>query len=134
MTYQALSPGMNIEDSTVVTEDDLALHLGSGALKVYATPAMVRFIELTCRKLIEPKLPASQSTVGVDIHVKHLAPTPLGGKVRVRAEIIEIEGNLIRFQAEVWDTEEKIGEAEHQRAVIDIARFQKRVAQKSAAN
>jgi len=134
MTYPALSPGMNIEDSKVVTEDDLALHLGSGALKVYATPAMVRFIELTCRKLIEPKLPEGQSTVGVDIHVKHLAPTPLGGKVRVRAEITEIEGNLIHFQAEVWDTEEKIGEAEHQRAVIDIARFQKRVAQKSAAN
>ena len=44
MTYPALSPGMNIEDSMVVTEDDLALHLGSGALKVYATPAMVRFI------------------------------------------------------------------------------------------
>ena len=133
MSEFPFSVGDSIEATQQVTSDLAAINLGSGSLQVYATPAMVRFIELTCRKLVEPQIPESQSTVGIDIRVQHLAPTPVGGEVKVRAEITEIDGNRIRFRAEVSDAEEKVGEADHWRAVIDVARFEKRVEKKRQA-
>jgi predicted thioesterase len=92
---------------------------------------MVAFIEHTCRQLIEPHLLEGQTSVGVAIQVKHLAPTPLGGKVSIRAHITDIDGHFVHFSATVDDDDEVIGEAEHTRAVIDEERFLKRVASKS---
>ena len=69
--------------------------------------------------------------MGVAIQVKHLAPTPLGAQVSIQAQITAIDGHLIQFAAQVSDETELIGEAEHTRAVIDEARFLKRVASKS---
>jgi fluoroacetyl-CoA thioesterase len=127
----AFMVGQRADATQLVTSELAAAHLGSGSLQVYATPAMVRFVEHTCRTMIEPLLPAGQSTVGVDIHVKHLAPTPVGGAVHIQAEITGIEGNLVNFQAELRDDFEQIGMAEHRRAIIDIARFQKRIDRKA---
>ena len=122
--------GDSIEATQVVDAEKVAAHLGSGSLQVYATPAMVTFIEHTCRTLIEPHLESGQTSVGVALQVKHLAPTPLGATVSIRAEIVEIDGRFVRFTAEVRDESEQIGEAEHSRAVIDTERFLKRVASK----
>lgn len=123
--------GDTINATQVVDENRVASHLGSGSLQVYATPAMVTFIEHTCRQLIEPHLSEGQTSVGVAIHVKHLAPTPIGSRVTIQARIEAIDGNLIHFAAEVRDESEAVGKAEHTRAVIDEARFLKRVASKS---
>jgi predicted thioesterase len=65
--------------------------------------------------------------VGTAVTLKHLAPTPEGQTVKVRVEIDAVDGNLIQLKAEVWDKLEKIGEATHTRAVIDVDRFLKRV-------
>jgi predicted thioesterase len=92
---------------------------------------MVAFVEQTCRKLVEPRLPEGMTTVGIAITVRHSAPTPLGGKVSIQAEIVLIEKNVISFQTELWDETEKIGEAAHERAVIEIDRFTERVQKKS---
>ena len=134
MTYQTLSPGMTLEDRKIVTVEDSVVHLGSGSLKVFATPAMVAFVEQTCRALVEPVLPESKTTVGSSIKIKHLAPTPLGAEVHIRAQVEHVDENVIKFSAQVWDGVEKVGEATHTRVVIDIDRFLKRVAQKSGSN
>jgi predicted thioesterase len=110
-----------------VTPDVVAEHLGSGGLRVFATPAMALLVERTCRSMIETQLPAGQSTVGVDIRVRHLAPTPLGKTVRIEAEVTGIDGRRVDFRAELWDEVEKVGEAEHRRVVIDLDRFLMRV-------
>ena len=128
---QGISAGSRIEDTQQVTLERVAAHLGSGSLQVYATPAMVAFVEQTCRKLVEPHLPEGMTTVGIALTVRHIAPTPLGGKVSIQAEIVLIEKNVISFQAEVWDEIEKIGEVAHKRAVIEIDRFSARVQKKS---
>lgn len=127
MTLEGLKPGLVEEAAQAVDENRTAAHLGSGTLRVFATPSMVLFIEEVCRKMVEPFLAAGESTVGVSLRVRHLAPTPMGQIVRCRAEVVAVEGGLITFRAEVWDTAEKIGEAEHKRAVIDIDRFLRRV-------
>jgi fluoroacetyl-CoA thioesterase len=72
-------------------------------------------------------LPAGQTTVGIGIQIRHLAPTPIGATVRVRVEVTSFEGRQIGFQAQVWDETELIGEAEHRRAVVDVERFMRRV-------
>ena len=131
MDIPGVTVGSCIEDNQQVTLERVASHLGSGSLQVYATPAMVAFVEQTCRKLVEPHLPEGMTTVGIAITVRHSAPTPLGGKISIQAEIVLIEKNVISFQTELWDEMEKIGEVAHKRAVIEIDRFTERVQKKS---
>ena len=133
MMLDGLRPGQVEEATQRVTENLTAAHLGSGTLRVLATPAMVLFIEEICRKMVEPHLAAGESTVGVSLKVRHLAPTPMGQTVRCRAEVVAVEAGVITFRADVWDQAEKIGEAEHKRAVIDVDRFLRRVEAKAAA-
>jgi len=101
MDIQEITIGNRIEDNQQVTLERVASHLGSGSLQVYATPAMVAFVEQTCRKLVEPYLPEGMTTVGIAITVRHIAPTPLGRKISIQAEIVLIEKNVISFQAEL---------------------------------
>lgn len=131
MDIQEISVGNRIEDTQQVTLERVASNLGSGTLQVYATPAMVAFVEQTCRKLVEPHLPEGMTTVGIALTVRHIAPTPLGRKVSIQAEIVRIEKNVISFQTAIWDEMEKIGEVTHKRAVIEIDRFTARVQKKS---
>jgi predicted thioesterase len=134
MALEQVQSGDSIEDTQVVDESRIASHLGSGSLQVYATPAMVTFVEHTCRKLVEPHLEPGQTSVGVELSIQHLAPTPMGSTVSILAEVLEVDGSLVKFNAIVRDETEKIGEAEHTRAVIDVERFLRRVASKAAAN
>jgi fluoroacetyl-CoA thioesterase len=80
--------------------------------------------------MVAPLLPKGNDTVGVDIHVRHLAPTPVGGKVRIRAEVVAVDDKVIVFKAQLWDDDELVGEADHQRVVIDVERFLNRVQDK----
>jgi len=130
---EAVVPGLGGETEQVVTASLVAPHVGSGTLMVYATPALAALIEETCRKIIEPLLPEGHTTVGVEIRLRHLAPTPVGHKVRVRAEVVAVADREVDFRAEAWDEVEKVGEAEHRRAVIEIGRFMRRVAAKAVA-
>ena len=128
-----LAIGLTTEVSQTVTEERTARHLGSGSLRVFATPSMVQFIEENCHKLAARFLAPGKSTVGVSLQIQHLAPTPVGQHVTVRAEITQLEGNLITFRAEVSDEAEVVGRAEHVRAIIDVERFLKRVEAKGRA-
>ena len=131
MTIDPLEVGLSSEGAQEVTPEVSATHIGSGDLLVYATPAMAALIENTCASMAAKHLPEGQSTVGVEIHVHHLAPTPVGGVVRVRAEIVQIEGNVITFKVEIHDEVELVGEATHRRVIIDKERFLRRVRSKA---
>lgn len=131
MGAEGLAPGLRGELETEVTEDLTARHIGSGSLRVYATPAMVLLVERACTRLVQPHLPEGHSSVGVRIELRHLAPTPLGGRVRAQVELVAVNERLLTFKAQVWDEREQVGEAEHQRALIDVARFLRRVQEKA---
>lgn len=122
--------GMVREDQQVVTTERTAVHIGSGSLGVYATPAMLAFVEVTCRDLLDELLDHSQTSVGIFVDLRHVAPTPEGEMVFVRVEIVDVEETLVKFTAELRDHSEHIGEVRHTRAVIDIDRFQKRIEKK----
>lgn len=127
-----LRPGLVGEQEEQVSAERTAPHIGSGELAVYATPAMAALIEQTCAQLVQPHLASGTSTVGVELHLRHLAPTPAGSHVRARAELVEVDGDRLTFGVQVWDHHELVGEAEHRRVVIEIERFLRRVASKTA--
>lgn len=124
--------GMTAETSHLVERDQTAPHLGSGDLAVYATPAMAALAERLCAEMVQSRLGANQTTVGVQLEIKHLAPTPVGGRVHARARLKAVEGNRLSFQVEVRDEHELIGEIHHRRAVVDVPRFMRRVEAKRA--
>jgi len=69
--------------------------------------------------------------VGTMVEVKHLAPTPVGCRVRARATVLETDGRRVLFRVEAWDDKEKIAEGRHERFVVgNLARFLERAMQK----
>jgi predicted thioesterase len=72
---------------------------------------------------VQPHLPAELSTVGTRIDAKHLAATPVGLAVWAEAVLVDVDGRKLTFDIEAYDETEKIGEARHERFVIDEARF-----------
>ncbi len=120
-------PGLSAELSHTVTEKDTAAQWGSGLVPVFSTPALVGLMESAAVRVLEGHLPAGQTSVGGRIDVRHLAATPVGMTVRTRAELTASEGRKLTFTVEAWDEQEKIGEAVHERFVIDEARFMARV-------
>jgi fluoroacetyl-CoA thioesterase len=126
-----IQPGMTREESFSVEEEHTAIHVGSGSLRVLATPWMIAFMERNARRLIGERLPAGYSSVGAHVDVHHMAPTPVGGRVRVKAEVLAVDGWKVDFSVQAWDEQEQIGDGLHQRVVIEEERFLRRVARKN---
>ncbi len=124
-------PGMTHSETFVVEEQQLAPHVGSGALRVLATPWLIARMEGASHRLLAKRLPEGYSSVGIHVDMRHLAPTPLGDTVRVETEVLTVDGRTVAFKARAWDSKEQIGECTHERFVIDVARFLKRVEAKS---
>ena len=109
MGLENIAVGMTCEDQEQVTPEISAEHVGSGTLRVYATPAMALFIERVCRSMVDPLLPEGNLTVGVHLELHHLAPTPVGDQVRLKARIVAVEGKSMTFEADIWDSHEVVG-------------------------
>ncbi len=124
---KTLRQGLTREEIFQVSEEHAAVHVGSGGSRVLATPWMIAFMERVAHRLLTEHLAEGESSVGVLVNVRHLAPTPVGTSVRVQAEVVELKGSQVTFSVQAWDQEEKIGEGTHRRVVIDEARFLRRV-------
>ncbi len=107
-----------------VTEELSALSMGSGTLRVFATPAMIALIEETCWRSVAQQLEEGQGTVGTLLNVKHLAPTPLGMTVKCESELIEVDGRRILFSVNVYDETGLVGSGTHERFIINESKFQ----------
>jgi len=128
-----IKPGMSLETTFQVEAQHSAAQIGSGSLRVLATPIMIAFMESTSHRLLAQRLPAGYSSVGMLVNVRHLAPTLLGSSVRVLSEVLEVDGLRVTFSVQAWDQSEQIGDGQHQRMVIDEARFLRRVEAKSSS-
>ncbi|MBN1535973.1 MAG: thioesterase family protein [Anaerolineales bacterium] len=128
---ELIKPGTSLEQVFIVDEEKTAHHLGSGESRVLATPCLIAFMERLCNKMLLSVLPEGYSSVGILVTVHHLAPTPVNCSVKVKAEVLSIDGNSVTFSVQAWDDYDQVGAGQHQRAVIDIARFMKRVAAKN---
>ena len=86
------------------------------------------------REALYPYLDANERTVGAEIEIRHLAPTPLGANVTCLARVIASEGTSVTFHVEARDEHEVIARGLHKRGVIRVESFAKRVARKTKAS
>jgi len=105
-----------------------------GMPQVLSTPRLIGLIEKTARQALEPFLEPNERTVGIEIELRHLAPTPIGQNVICTARVIATEGAQVTFQIEARDGLEMIARGLHTRAVIRVESFARRVARKASAS
>jgi len=99
--------------------------------QVFATPMMIRSMENAALNAIKSYLDEGESAVGTAIDIRHLAATPAGHDVRAEAEVIEVNGRRIKFKVSAHDESEEIGNGTHERIVIDLRRFNQKLAEKA---
>ena len=115
--------GMKGEASTLAEREDTAQEVGSGSLLVYATPCMAALMEGAACEAIESALDEGQTSVGIELNIRHTAATPVGMEVRAEAEVTEVEGKIITFVLRAFDEAGEIGSGTHKRAVVNAQRF-----------
>jgi predicted thioesterase len=101
-----------------------------GDYRVFSTPSMTQFVEMTAQALAAPHLKPGQGQVGTMVMIRHLGPTPMGKKVRAEAELVGIDRRRLSFKVKVYDDVEQVGEAEHERFVIDLDKYMDRLRKK----
>jgi fluoroacetyl-CoA thioesterase len=114
----------------VVEEKDLASFMGNMGADVLSTHRVVLLMEHAARKAIEGRVPEGKMTVGTLIHMRHLAATPLGAKVRAEAHLIEIDRARLVFEVVVYDEFEKISEGVNERFIVSVEKFLGKVKKK----
>ncbi len=122
-----IEPGIFAEISHIVTESDTAASYGSGLVRVLSTPHLIALMENAAQAALDPYMEPGQSAVGTRVAMQHLAATPVGMEVLVRAELLEVDRRRLRFRVEAWDETEQVGTCEHERFIIDTDRFMQRV-------
>jgi predicted thioesterase len=122
--------GAKGERKLLVTHECAITFLGMEGPRVLSTPHMIGHMELTSRDVVLPLLDAGFDTVGTHVDVYHLAAAPVGAVVTFTAEVVAVDGRHIQFRVEAWDETERIGEGTHERAVINVAKFATRLAEK----
>ena len=118
-----LTVGITGEKSIAVTIENTALAMGSGTLRVLATPAMIALIEGCCAESVEDLLDEGMTTVGTNVNAAHIAASPLGVSILCKSRLVAVDGRRLDFEAEVYDSKEIIGRAKHTRFIVDAEKF-----------
>ena len=98
-----------------------------GMPAVLSTPNLIGLLERTARKALEPFLETDERSVGIEIELRHLAPTPLGEQITCIARVIHVDGTKVGFQIEARDSHGLIARGLHKRAVVRVQTFAKQV-------
>ncbi len=115
--------GLKHTSTLTVEEKHLAVNVGSGDLRVLATPAMMALMENAAMLAVAGALPQGSTTVGGQIASTHLKPTAPGKQVKATATLVEAEGRKLKFTIVAEDETGVIGEGEHLRFIVDKERF-----------
>jgi fluoroacetyl-CoA thioesterase len=133
INLEAIQPGLIGTAELVVGPEHTAPRVGSGRIAVLATPVMINLIEAAALAAIEHLLPRGYQSLGIHLDVRHFAATPVGLRVTATAAVLAVEARTIRFHVEARDEHELIGDGQHARVVVNVARFDARVQAKSLA-
>ena len=100
--------------------------------RVYATPMLVRDIEVACRELLLEHLDPGEDSVGTRIELDHLAATLMGMPVELNVTVAEVKGRAITLEFDGRDSVDAICRGKHQRFVVDVKTTEARLAAKAA--
>ncbi|PKP35802.1 MAG: hypothetical protein CVU00_00560 [Bacteroidetes bacterium HGW-Bacteroidetes-17] len=121
--FAELKVGLSYETEKIVEPQDSATHYGSGMVEVFATPAMIAFMEKTALECVNHLLPVGYTTVGTELHIQHIKATPIGNKVKCKALVTGIDRKKIVFEVIAEDESGKIGFGTHTRFIINQVEF-----------
>jgi fluoroacetyl-CoA thioesterase len=127
----SLRPGLSRVNRITIGPDRTIGFMGDEA-RTYATPAMIRDIEYTCRDLIIEHADPGEDSVGMEVAVKHLAPTLMGMTVEIAVRVIAVDGRKVSFEATVKDELDQVGAGTHTRFVVEKAKTFERLKAKAA--
>ena len=130
MDLTQIQPGLKGSVEIVVGEEHTAPHVGSGRVRVLATPIMINLMEAAALQAVEGLLPAGHQTVGIHLDVTHVAATPVGMRVRAHAPLMRVDKRTLFFDVSAEDEKERIGGGLHERIVINLAKFDGRMQDK----
>ena len=130
MREEKIVAGLRGSASLVVSDEHTAPSIGSGKVRVLATPVMINLIEAAALDAIEHRLPAGYQSLGTRLDVRHIAATPVGMRVTATAEVLRVDGRTVNFRVEARDERELIGDGTHDRVVVNVAKFDQRVQRK----
>jgi len=126
----SLATGLQSTHKLTVDRERTIDFMGEAA-RVYATPMMVRDIEMTCRNLLLEHLDAGEDSVGTRVEVDHIGATLLGMAVEITVRIAELNGRAVTFEVEGRDSVEPICRGRHSRFIVDVAKTAQRLAAKA---
>lgn len=118
--------GTKFSEKMIVKEEDLATRWGSGTARVYSTPCMIAFMELTSCHLINQFLENNEITVGTMINIKHLKASPINSEVICEAKIIDVKGKAITLETNCYVNGELIGTGTQGRYIVDKVKFEEK--------
>jgi fluoroacetyl-CoA thioesterase len=127
----SLGPGVSRTNRIAVGRERTIAFMGEEA-RTYATPSMILDIEHTCRELILEHAHAGEDSVGMEVAVKHLAPTLMGMTAEITVRIVSVEGRKVVFDVSVKDELDTVGAGAHTRFVVDKAKTLERLKAKAA--
>src|SRR5258708_27478761 len=122
-----LKAGMTGSAELLVGEAHTAPRVGSGKVRVLATPVMINLIEAAALDAVESLLPPGYQSLGTVLNVRHIAATPVGMRARATVEVERVEGRTVFFKVQVHDEKELIGDGTHERVVVNVEKFDQRV-------
>lgn len=123
MPVTVLTPGLHVTLDRRVGPGDTAAALGSGDLDVLGTPRLLAWMEAATCAAVEPHLGPDETTVGSRVALEHLAASPVGASLSVRASLVHVDGRLLRFEAVAHQGDGLVGRADVTRVLVDRGRF-----------
>ena len=117
MASPGIAPGLKGERQTIVCEHNVATHVNK-----FSTPSMIGLMEGASIEAVRGTLDDSQTSVGYEVNVRHMAPADIGATITAHAELVEVDRNRLLFNVVAFDGETKIGEGTHRRAIIAVKR------------
>lgn len=117
-SFDGIRPGLTAELEFTVTDAMVTRHVGGRG--VLTTPHMIERMEDAAAAVTAPLLPPGHTSVGYEVAIRHRAATPPGMRVRVRAELIEVDGRKLNFRVEARNDRELIGEGTHRRTIVPV--------------
>ena len=113
-----LPSGLTASITLKVQEGDTALAIGSGDVPVLATPRLVTLVEQASLKAIDGKLGPDKTSVGYEVQLAHLSPTPVGSEVTAEATLEGVEGRRLTFRVSVTDARGLVAAGRITRVVV----------------
>jgi predicted thioesterase len=128
---ETLRPGATKTKRLAVDKDRTIGFMGEEG-RVYGTPYLVGDIERTCRELLLDHADTGEDSVGMEVSLRHLAPTLLGMEVEITAKVVGVDGRKVMFEIAAKDELEPIATSTHTRFVVDVSKTHERLKAKAA--